>query len=127
MQGKVLLFNFDEGLQLKAIKMVFFLTQVQTIVVPKENYGVPLKILILDEEIPRIYQKNDKELDGKMMVFAGLSGGRLDKVISLLRANPACGKIPYKAILTDTNQSWNAFALLEELKMEHAAMHDGYE
>ncbi|MDE7287491.1 MAG: DUF3783 domain-containing protein, partial [Lachnospiraceae bacterium] len=64
-----------------------------------------------------------QELDGQMIVFAGLSEERLESVLALLRANSACGKIPYKAILTQTNQEWNAYALLDELKKEHVAMH----
>lgn len=123
MQEKVLLFNFKEGSQLQAIRMVFFLMQIPIVVIPKEKYGMPLKMLISDEVPSTVLAGNDKELDGQMIVFAGISGEKLDKLLSLLRSNPACGKIPYKAILTEMNQNWNAFVLLKELQKEHAAMH----
>lgn len=123
MQEKVLLFNFGEETQLQAIRMVFFLMQIPVTVIPREKYGVPLKMLISEEEPSSVFAGNDKELDGQMMVFAGISGEKLDKLLSLLRANPACGKVPYKAILTQMNQNWNAFGLLKELQKEHAAMH----
>lgn len=123
MQEKVLLFNFGEETQLQAVRMVCFLMQIPVMVVPKEKYGIPLKMLISEEKPSSVFAGNDKELNGQMMVFAGISGEKLDKLLSLLRANPACGKIPYKAILTQMNQNWNAFVLLEELQKEHAAMH----
>ena len=62
-----------------------------------------------------------RELDGQMIVFAGISGDKLDSLLSLLRSNPACGSIPYKAVLTEMNQSWSAYALFEELKREHGS------
>ncbi len=123
MQEKVLLFNFNEESQLRAIRMIFFLIQIPVIVVPEEKYGLPLKVLLSEEVILPVPTGKMKGLDGQMMVFAGISGERLDKLLSLLRANPACGKIPYKAILTEMNQNWNAFVLLKELQKEHAAMH----
>ncbi len=123
MQEKVLLFNFNEESQLNAVRMVLFLMQVPAAVIPREKYKLPLKMLIAEEEPSSVSAGNDKELDGQMMVFAGISEEKLDKLLSLLRANPACGKIPYKAILTQMNQDWNAFTLLKELQKEHAAMH----
>nr|WP_277935290.1 DUF3783 domain-containing protein [Parablautia muri] len=56
------------------------------------------------------------------MVFVELGEDKLESVLSLLHSNPACGKIPYKAVLTQTNQNWNGIDLLEELRKEHAAM-----
>lgn len=123
MQERVLLFNFSEESQLQAIRMVFFLMQIPITVVPKEKYGMPLKILVSDEKETTVFPANDKELDGQMMVFAGIAGEKLDRLLSLLRANPACGKIPYKAIMTEMNRNWNAFVLFKELQKEHAAMH----
>ena len=118
----VLLFGFEEQ-QLKAVQMVLYLQQITGRCVPKQAYGMPLKLLAAKEEPLCLAPSDMRELDGQMIVFAGLSGEKLERTLALLRANPACGQIPYKAILTQTNQEWNAYVLLDALKREHAAMH----
>lgn len=118
----VLLFGFEEQ-QLKAVQMVLYMLQITGRCVKKQAYGMPLKLLTEKEEPSCPAEADVQELDGQMIVFAGLREETLERVLALLRANPTCGKIPYKAILTQTNQEWNAYALFDELKKEHAAMH----
>lgn len=121
---KVLLFHFTEGSQLKAVRTILFLMQLPERLVRKEEYGRPIRELLEKEEDNQTAGANHmmRELDGQMMVFAGIQGDRLDSLLSLLRSNPACGNIPYKAVLTERNQNWNAYMLFEELKREHEAM-----
>lgn len=121
---KVLLFHFTEGPQLKAVRTILFLLQLPERLVRKEEYGRPIRELLEKEEENQTAGANHmmRELDGQMMVFAGIQGDKLDSLLSLLRSNPACGNIPYKAVLTERNQNWNAYALFEELKREHEAM-----
>ncbi|MBQ3104753.1 MAG: DUF3783 domain-containing protein [Lachnospiraceae bacterium] len=60
-------------------------------------------------------------LDAPMLLMAGVTGSRMDAVIQAIkRAN--IGKVPYKAILTETNRRWKPVELLEELKKEHETM-----
>ena len=119
----VLLFNFEEGGQLKAIRMALFLMQVEGKLVKKEEYMLPLKLLLDKESIPAASSSSgQQELKGQMIVFVGLGEEKLTGLLSLLRSNPECGEIPYKAILTDTNKEWNAYALMHELQKEHAAV-----
>lgn len=121
--GTVLLFNFKEGPQLKAVQTALFLMQTEGRCVEKEEYMLPVKFLLDNKRVPVIKGGGPgQELDGQMMVFAGLAEEKLGGLLSLLRANPQCGRIPYKAVLTDTNKEWNAYVLMEELKREHAAM-----
>lgn len=120
---RVLLFGFEDEQQLKAVQMVLYILQTTGRCVSKEEYGVPLKMLVTDEKPPSTGSGSMRDLDGQMIVFAGLSDEKLEKFLALLRSNPACGKIPYKAIMTPNNQEWNAYTLLGELKKEHAAMH----
>jgi len=123
LQEKVLLFNFRDESQLRAVRTTLFLMQLPERVVRKEEYGKPLKELLKGDEKPDVKAGlMARELDGQMMVIAGLTGERLESLLSLLRSNPACGSIPYKAVLTDRNRNWNAYALFEELKREHEAM-----
>lgn len=123
MREVVLLFNFQDKSQVDAIKMSLYLVKLPVEIVPKEKYGLPLKDLAKDENaaLPPEAEPGP-ELEGQMMVFVGLLEKKLNKAISLIRENPNCGKIPYKAILTKTNQKWDAYTLFEELKKERAAM-----
>ncbi|MBD5545899.1 MAG: DUF3783 domain-containing protein [Lachnospiraceae bacterium] len=120
---RVLLFGFEDGQQFKAIQMVLYMLQISGRCVTKEEYGVPLKMLAADEEIPNPGPGCMRDLGGQMIVFVGLGEEKLERLLALLRSNPSCGKIPYKAILTPINRDWNAYTLLAELKKEHAAMH----
>ena len=122
-QERVLLFHFKEGPQLAAIRTMLFIAQIPGRLVSKEEYSVPLEMLAMDEEVPHTALCNTQELDGQMIVFAGLKEDKLESLLTLLKSNPACGQIPYKAILTETNQKWNALMLFNELQKEHAAMH----
>lgn len=68
-------------------------------------------------------QNSPQELSDPMLVLAFLAPGRLDEVLLALRRQHVV--LPYKAVLTESNASWTAPALLDELKKEHEAMHCG--
>lgn len=120
---RVLLFNFKDESQLKAVQAVLSLLQIPDRLVPVEGYGMPLGALAAGESLPSVLSSQKWELGGQMMVFAGLREDKLEGLLSMLRSNPACGKIPYKAVLTQVNRNWDAFTLFHELQREHAAMH----
>lgn len=63
--------------------------------------------------------KQTQPMEDEMLVMAGLSDRRVDAVLGALRKGKV-GPIPYKAVLTAANQSWNGYELLAELKKEHA-------
>ncbi|MDO4303012.1 MAG: DUF3783 domain-containing protein [Bacillota bacterium] len=121
-KGIILLFHFEEGPQFDAVCKALFLTQITVRNVRREAYGMTIGQLA-DRQTPPKSNVLSSELDGQMIVFANLSEDELNRALALLRSNPACGKIPYKAIMTDNNKKWNAYELLAELKKEHAAMH----
>ncbi len=123
MQEVALLFNVKDKVQIEAIKAAFFLIKVPTRVIPRERYRATLKEMAKNvfKEPPDKTQK--QELDGQMIIFVDLLERKLYKVLDLMHNDPRCGSSLYKAILTKTNQKWDAFTLLEELKKEHAAMH----
>ncbi|MGI6118951.1 MAG: DUF3783 domain-containing protein [Bilifractor sp.] len=60
-------------------------------------------------------------LSDPMLVFAGLTSGRLDQVLRSLRKNQIA--LPYKAVMTPSSQNWTPAKLLGELKKEHEMMH----
>lgn len=121
-KGVILLFHF-EGKQLSAVCKVLFLTQITVRNVGREAYGLTIG-QIAEGEAASSSSLTGKELDGQMIVFANLTEEELNGALSLLRSNPSCGQIPYKAVMTEQNKSWNAYELLKELKKEHAAMHN---
>ncbi len=55
------------------------------------------------------------------MIFSMLSGKQLDAVLAELRAQNV--SVPYKAVITASNQSWSLKKLAEELVKEHNQMH----
>ena len=88
----------------------------------KEEYLEPVGYLAgVKELVPcgKVYTGDDFEKE--MMVMAGLTSKQVDTVILALRKTGA-GRIDYKAVLTPTNQSWNALTLYGELAKEHAKM-----
>ncbi len=90
--------------------------------VAEENYHLPIgNVAGVKGVMPLGSRREGEELDQEMLIFAGLSGEELDQVLLGLRRNGLTG-IGLKAVLTQTNQYWNAFQLCEELKREHAAV-----
>ncbi len=67
----------------------------------------------------------ERELSGELLLMAGLSSQRVDQVLRAIRK--AGLSLPYKAVLTAANQSWNVWKLFQEIKEEHQKMSgEGY-
>lgn len=121
MKATVLLFNFQDKLRKEQIKKMLLVQHLVIKEVPKEEYLNPIGIYAGAEGAAASGQKYEgEELGGEMMIFAGLSGDQIDKVLMGFRKNKL-ERVNYKAILTSTNQYWNAVRLFEELKREHEA------
>lgn len=63
------------------------------------------------------------ELEGEMIVMAGLSGAKMETVLTALK-KAGVHKTCLKAVLTDTNRFWTAPELYEELKKEYDKMNE---
>ena len=59
--------------------------------------------------------------DDEMLVISGFSGEGLDILIGALYAG-GVGKVPYKAVITETNASWDGVSLFDEIMAEHELM-----
>lgn len=71
--------------------------------------------------LPKVEKKSgDYLFFDEMLVIYNLGNSGLDKLLGDLRA--ADLKIPYKAILTNTNMNWLPKDLIVELKKEHEEM-----
>lgn len=125
MRESILLMNFKDKKQLKGIQMTAFLLKIKIRMVEEKDFNQPLGYLAGAEGI----EKTEGNFDGnvpekEMMVFAGVSDVKLQKMLAEMRRN-GIRRVDYKAVLTPTNVYWNATELYEELSKEHEAMHKG--
>ncbi|MGN0587874.1 MAG: DUF3783 domain-containing protein [Oscillospiraceae bacterium] len=60
------------------------------------------------------------EAESGCMVVSGINGRRLDTLLNALRENGV--RIPLKAVVTASNQSWTIKQLVKELSAEHQRM-----
>jgi hypothetical protein len=122
MKETVLLFNMP--LREKRIKIGRALLPLNIAVkaIEKKDYGQSIGYLAGFKDMPEIKEMDTgDELEGEMVVMAGLSGAKTDMVLAALR-KAGVQRTCLKAVLTDTNRFWNARALYEELKKEHSQM-----
>lgn len=122
MKETILLFHTPDKETLLKIEMALFPLRVRLRRVPKEEYNQPLGVLagIKDmERLPGNYQ--GEELPDTLFVFAFFSDLRLNQVLAALQRSGA-GPFPYKAVLTPTNQKWDAFECFQEIRREHEAI-----
>lgn len=130
MRECILLFQFEQTKQRKLAAQLLS-AKFKVKAVSAEEMELPIgylagnKELLLEEEaLQRINHTAADPLEGEMLVMAGVSGDRLDMVLRAIR-KAGIGPVPYKAVVTETNQHWKARELLKELKEEHEAMKMG--
>lgn len=119
MKASVLLFNFTDKSRVQSITRALLPLGIRITIVKKDDYLQPLGYLAGVKEIApteEIYQGED--LAEEMLLMAGIVGPMVDQVLMALRKS-GIGRINYKAVLTLTNQYWNAIQLYEELIKEH--------
>ena len=123
MKETILLFNANNKAVNLKIQKALFPLKIRLKKVDKTAYNQPLGYLAgIDKIAPLEEADNGAELEDMMIIFAFLSDARLNQVLAALRKCGA-GPFPYKAILTPTNQFWNARQCFDEVKKEHEAMH----
>ncbi|MCI6813292.1 MAG: DUF3783 domain-containing protein [Lachnospiraceae bacterium] len=140
MRECVLLFQFEQTKQRKLVAQLLP-ARFKVKVVGAEELDFPIGYLTGNKELP-VREEKGKEgqsaseepqgheqagetapqpLEGEMLVMAGVSGDRLNTVLQAVK-KAGIGTIPYKAVVTETNQAWTARELFEELRKEHEAM-----
>lgn len=124
MKECILLFHFE---QTKARKLVtqLMMLKFKVKVVKEEEWRFPLGVLCgnmeVTEERSEEDGKKDLALTSPMLVMAGVDGSRLNQVLTAIKKS-GIGPVPYKAVVTETNQHWLPCDLLEELRQEHEKM-----
>lgn len=124
MRETVLLYNFSGERKRQLTKALLPLGfRLKTVV--KEDYLKPVGFLagVKDvEDNGSVYE--GEEFQDEMMLMAGFTSSRIDALIGALRKN-GVGRVNYKAVLTETNKSWDSVSLFQELKKEHEYMTGG--
>ena len=122
MKETILLFHFSDKSRKNKLARALLPLRMKIREVAKEDYLQPVGYLAGNKEIPPSEESyQGEELDGEMMLMAGLSNTQVDLVLKAIRKSGA-GPIPYKAALTASNQEWNARKLFAEIKAEHEQM-----
>lgn len=122
MRETILLFQIpDKKIRLK-IEMALFPLRTQVRYIREEDYHQPLGVLANIKDLaPAEGTYTGEPLPAPMLVFCGLSEQKLNQALAALRKSGA-GPLPYKAVLTPTNQTWKPMDCFEELKREHEYM-----
>lgn len=133
MKETILLINFNDTARRNQVKRALMPLRLRLKSVGPDQYDLPVGVLAGEkqndpqkESSPAEDRKVDLEEDRKedlteeLFVMAGLSGGKVDAVLAALRK--AGIRIPYKAVMTATNQDWDVRRLYREICSEHEAM-----
>lgn len=116
--AKVLLFHVEKTKQRQIADLCRKL-KIESIIVPKRQYGESLGALA---GIPGIPRKNivcdQTELSGEMLVFSGIDSEALDVFLEKYRES-GIEPVALKAVVTPHNIFWNVPALFEELVREN--------
>lgn len=121
MKETVLFVNFQDEERLRKIKFATIPLKLRLVQVKKEDYlqsvGYLAGLKGLEEN-PVKYE--GEPLEQEMLVFAGFSNQKLDEMLKAMRKIGV--RVDYKAVLTDTNCTWNVPELYKELASEHESM-----
>ncbi len=122
MKATILLFHFSDKDRRNKLTRALLPLRIKIREVSREDYLQPVGYLAGKKDIPPLDETYDgEELEGEMLLMAGLLGPQMDQVLKAVRKS-GIGPVPYKAVLTSANQSWNALKLFQEIKSEHEQM-----
>lgn len=133
MRETILLFHFKDRVRRNKLVKALLPLRVKVVAdISEEDYRKPVGYLAglkelssecgeMDrQELPEEKPAPQHEAMGEMMVMAGFGSGRIDQVLRAVRKSGV--PVPYKAVLTASNQSWDVYRLFEEIKSEHESM-----
>lgn len=125
MRETVLLYNFKDSERKKKLTKALLPLGFRLKTVAKKDYLKPVGFLAGLKEMEdngSVYE--GEEFQDEMMLMAGFTSARVDTLLGALRRN-GVGRINYKAVLTETNKSWDSVSLFREIKREHEYMTGG--
>lgn len=136
MNPVILLYGFNDREKLRRIQAAALSQRLQVKMAQRDEYELPVGVLAfcdkeeigVQRELLHLAKKPEEadsesdvaEIDG-LMVLAGLDVRQFNGFLAALRKFNA-GSIPFKAVLTETNQRWSAVELYREVRAEHEQM-----
>ncbi len=129
MRETILLFQITDKKMKTAITTALLPLKIRVKQISQEDFSKKLGVLAgtLPESVPEETAASEEilpePLSDSMMILCGIEGKKLNSVLSALRSRHV--QIPYKAVLTPSNQEWTPAECLAELKREHEAMSAG--
>ena len=115
--GTVLMYGCS-GDPFSKLKQIFAMLRLRMRMVEPDRYHVPLEELAQGRGEPG---ENAEALPEPMLVFCYLPKALLNQVLEVMRV-AKLPPIPLKAVLTETNQTWDTMQLYHELLQEREAI-----
>ena len=106
------------GDRFSKLKQIFAMLRLRMRMVEPDRYHVPLEELAQGRGEPG---ENAEALPEPMLVFCYLPKALLNQVLEVMRV-AKLPPIPLKAVLTETNQTWDTMQLYHELLQEREAI-----
>lgn len=122
MKQTILLFHFTDRERRSRLTRALLPLKFKIRQVAKEEYQNSIGYLAGSKNLAPAQEKyTGDELEGEMLIMAGLSSKEVDQVITNIKKS-GVGPIPYKAVVTPVNQSWTVPELFAEIQKEHEQM-----
>ena len=115
--GIVLMYNCS-GDKFSKLKQIFAMLRLRMRVVEPDRYHIPLEELAQGKGEPG---EAAEPLEEPMLVFCNVGQALLDQVLEIIRLSKL-PPIPLKAVLTESNRTWNTLELHAELCKEREAI-----
>ena len=115
--GTILMYNCS-GEDFSKLRQIFAMLRLRMRVVEPDRYHIPLEELAQGTGEPG---EAAEPLEEPMLVFCDVGQALLDKVLEIIRLSKL-PPIPLKAVLTESNRTWNTLELHEELCKEREAI-----
>lgn len=121
MRETVLLFHFDDQNRKRELQMFLLSMKLKVQTIKRSEYLKPLGVLAGIQKDSDFPPYDGEDLPTEAIIFCGLSNSRLNELLNGMRKKKM-KPIPYKAILTPTNQNWTILECYKELQRERAAI-----
>ena len=115
--GTILMYNCS-GEEFAKLRQIFAMLRLRMRVVEPDRYHIPLEELAQGKGEPG---ETGEAIPEPMLVFCGLPQALFAQVLEVIRA-AKLPPIPLKAVLTDTNRTWETRQLHAELLKEREAI-----
>lgn len=126
MTPTILIYNIKDARIRRILQMLSVKSGIRIKSVDSSQYAMKISDVLEGknqaQDIARGDETQTETFDEPMMVFANVSGPALNRFLGQMAKNKI-PRISLKAMLTDTNATWNSVELYKELKEEDTKMH----